>query len=60
MPYKDNEIQKAKCLEYYYKHREEKIKYQRNWDRENKSKKREQDLKRYKTSRYNLIQRDII
>lgn len=56
MPYKDKEKEKAKALEYYYKNREDKIKYQREWDKNNKDKKKLQDSKRYKTERYNLVQ----
>lgn len=35
---------------YYYKHREERIKYQREWDKNNKDKKREYDKKRRLTT----------
>ena len=56
MPNKDKEENKRKVLENYYKNRDRKIAYQREYDKNNKDKKREQDAKRYRTSKYNFIQ----
>jgi len=53
--------QREKSLKYYYKNREKRILYQREYDKTHKEKKRLQDKKRYKTKHYNQIQTiDII
>ena len=45
------------ALKRYYKNREKRILYQREYDKKNKERKRLQDKKRYKTKHYNFIQR---
>ena len=44
------------ALKNYYNNREKRIIYQREYDKNNKERKRIQDKKRYKTKHYNLIQ----
>lgn len=56
MPYKNKKIQRKRSLENYYKNREMKIEYQREYDKKNKDKKALQDKKRYGTKKYNKIQ----
>lgn len=43
-------------LTQFYENREKRLKYQREYDKKNKDKKRLQDKKRYKTKEYNLKQ----
>ena len=52
MPYKD----KNKAKLYYYFNREKRITYQREYDKNNKDRKKYQDSKRYGTKKYNLKQ----
>lgn len=51
MPYKNIEGQRIN----YYKNRDKKIAYQREYDKKNKERKKIQDAKRYGTERYRLI-----
>ncbi len=53
MPYKD----KKRAELNYYKNREKRIKYQREYDKKNKERKKLQDQKRYGTKSYNLKQK---
>lgn len=57
MQYKDKDLQREKAREKYYKNREKRIEYQREYDKNNKDKKSIQDKKRYKTKAYNLKQK---
>lgn len=53
MPYKDKEKNKIITLKNYYKNREKRLRYQRDYDNKNKDKKREHDKKRRKLEKYN-------
>ncbi len=56
MPYKNKEEQRLHSILYYYRNREKRIQYSREYDKNNKERKRLQDLKRYKTESYNFKQ----
>jgi len=60
MTYRDKDIQRRKSLENYYKNREKRILYQREYDKKNKKKKALQDQKRYGTEQYNKKHRSRI
>lgn len=51
----NKEKQNKKCLKYYYMNRDKRIKYQREYDRNNKDKKRNQDRKRRLLTNKNKI-----
>ena len=55
MPYKDYEKQKENVRLNYYKDREKKLKYQREYDKKHKEQKREQDRKRRKITNKNKL-----
>jgi len=56
MSFKDKDFGRLKARLNYYRNREKRLRQQREYDKNNKERKRIQDSKRYKTKQYNLKQ----